>query len=61
MPYFNYQSQKIFYRELGSGKPLLMLHGDTASSTMFELLLPLYQAHFRVILIDFLGNFRIYK
>ena len=37
-------------------KPLVMLHGDTASSVMFELLLPLYQENFRVILIDFLGN-----
>lgn len=56
MSYFNYQTKRIFYTEVGCGKPLIMLHGDTASSTMFELLLPLYQEHFRVILIDFLGN-----
>lgn len=56
MSYFNYQSKRIFYTEVGCGKPLIMLHGDTASSTMFELLLPLYQENFRVILIDFLGN-----
>ena len=56
MLYFKYQSKRIFYKEVGSGKPLIMLHGDTASSTMFEMLLPLYQEHFRVILIDFLGN-----
>lgn len=56
MSYFEYQSKKIFYKEAGRGKPLIMLHGDTASSTMFEMLLPLYQEHFRVILIDFLGN-----
>ena len=56
MAYFNYQSKKIFYREVGVGKPLVMLHGDTASSVMFEFLLPLYQENFRVILIDFLGN-----
>ena len=41
MSYFNYQSKKIFYKEVGGGKPLVMLHGDTASSVMFELLLPL--------------------
>lgn len=35
---------------------LFMLHGDTASSIMFEMLLPLYQENFRVVLIDFLGN-----
>ena len=56
MSYFNYQLKKIFYKEVGGGKPLVMLHGDTASSVMFELLLPLYQENFRVILIDFLGN-----
>ena len=56
MPYFHYQSKKIYYRETGFGKPLVMLHGDTASSVMFEFLLPLYQESFRVILMDFLGN-----
>lgn len=56
MSYFIYQSKKIFYSVVGSGKPVIMLHGDTASSTMFELLLPLYQDNFKVILIDFLGN-----
>ena len=58
MAYFDYQSKRIFYREAGARKPLVMLHGDTASSVMFELLLPLYQKNFRVILIDFLGNGR---
>lgn len=56
MAYFNYQSRKIFYKETGVGKPLVMLHGDTASSVMFESVLPLYQKNFRVILIDFSGN-----
>lgn len=56
MSYFKYQSKRIFYKEIGCGKPLIMLHGDAVSSTMFEMLLPLYQEHFRVILIDFLGN-----
>lgn len=56
MTYFHYQSKRIFYKETGNGKPLIMLHGDTASSNMFDMLLPLYQEHYRVILIDFLGN-----
>lgn len=33
-----------------------MLHGDTASSVMFQFILPLYQENFRIILLDFLGN-----
>ena len=56
MSYLTFHSKKIFYKEAGHGKPLVMLHGDTASSVMFEFLLPLYQEHFRVILLDFLGN-----
>jgi pimeloyl-ACP methyl ester carboxylesterase len=56
MPYFKYHNKSIFYREIGSGTPLIFLHGNTASSKMFEPLLPLYQKNCRVILIDFLGN-----
>ena len=58
MPYFNFEDKKIFYKETGCGEPLFLLHGDTASGRMFEPLLPLYRKHFRVILIDFLGNGR---
>lgn len=56
MSYFIYQEKKIFYSETGNGTPVIMLHGDTASSTMFEMLLPLYLDNCKVILIDFLGN-----
>ncbi len=58
MSHFIFDGKRIFYEEAGRGKPLIMLHGDTASSRMFEFLLPLYQDNFRVILIDFLGNGR---
>ena len=56
MSYFIDQSKKIYYSEQGFGKPVVLLHGDTASSKMFEPLLPLYTEAFKVILIDFLGN-----
>ena len=58
MPYFPYQGKQIFYSESGTGRPLVMLHGNTASSVLFEFLLPLYQRDFRVIRMDFLGNGR---
>lgn len=58
MSYFYYQSKKIYYTEAGSGIPVLFLHGNTASSRMFELLMPLYEERFHVILIDFLGHGR---
>ncbi len=56
MSYFKYCDKSIFYKEYGKGEPLIFLHGNTASSKMFELLMPLYVENFRCILIDFLGN-----
>lgn len=58
MPYFEYRDKSIFYQEYGQGDPVVFLHGNTASSKMFELLMPLYAERFRCILIDFLGNGR---
>ena len=58
MSYFIYQSKKIYYTEAGNGKPVVFLHGNTASSKMFEPLLPLYEDYFKVILVDFLGHGR---
>ena len=55
MSYFYYQSKKIYYTEGGSGIPVLFLHGNTASSKMFELLMPLYEDRFHVILLIFWG------
>lgn len=56
MSYFYYESKKIYYTEIGCGKPVLFLHGNTASSRMFEPLQPLYSDRFHVILMDFLGH-----
>lgn len=56
MSFFKYRGQSVFYKEYGTGSPLIFLHGNTASSKMFELLMPLYAEKFRCILIDFLGN-----
>lgn len=56
MSYFEYRGKSVYYGEYGQGTPLIFLHGNTASSKMFELLMPLYSEKFRCILIDFLGN-----
>ena len=48
----------MFYQEAGEGPVLIFLHGNTASSRLFEPLLPLYTPHFRCVLLDFLGNGR---
>ncbi|QHQ62918.1 alpha/beta fold hydrolase [Anaerocolumna sedimenticola] len=56
MSYYNYQSKNIFYEEIGTGKPLLLLHGNTASSNMFLNIANQYAEKYKVILIDFLGH-----
>ena len=58
MPYFDYVGKKVYFQEIGKGKPCVFLHGNTASSRMFEPLLELYADSFKVILIDFMGNGR---
>lgn len=56
MAFFKYGDKNIYYDEIGAGLPVVLLHGDTASSKMFEYIIPLYANSFRVILMDFLGN-----
>ena len=58
MSYFYYQSKRIYFEKRGKGEPVVFLHGNTASSKMFEPLLPLYEESFEIIRIDFLGNGR---
>ncbi len=59
MSYFFISQKDLLHRNGESGKPVLFLHGNTASSRMFELLLPLYEDQFHIILIDFLGHGKI--
>lgn len=56
MPYFNYNGKNIYYKESGEGEPLLLLHGNTASSKMFDEIVSFYEVYFRLIRIDFLGH-----
>lgn len=58
MSYFNFDNKRIYYTELGEGTPLLLLHGNTASSNMFALVAEDYAKSFKVILMDFLGHGR---
>ena len=53
MSYFIYETKNIYYQVTGRGKPLMLLHGDTASSKMFEVLMPLYAEKFRCMTAGF--------
>lgn len=56
MGWFIFEGRRIYYTETGSGAPLLLLHGNTASSRMFAQADEQYSASFRVICLDFLGG-----
>jgi pimeloyl-ACP methyl ester carboxylesterase len=55
MAYFKYDNHNIYYEEIGNGSPLFLLHGNTASSKMFDDVIALYK-DFQIILVDFLGH-----
>jgi pimeloyl-ACP methyl ester carboxylesterase len=54
--YYQYNGRNVFYEEVGQGFPLLLLHGNSVSSKLFEHVLDLYKDNNRVLLIDFLGH-----
>lgn len=56
MSYFDINNKKMFFEEIGEGKPLFFLHGNTASSKMFTNIIDLYKNNYKVILVDFLGH-----
>ena len=47
---------KMFYEERGSGPPLILLHGGTATSSMWQPQIPFFVQHFRVITPDSRGH-----
>ena len=55
MSYFEHEGNRIFYEEIGEGKPLILLHGNTASSKMLAPIIPLFSEKHHVITMDFLG------
>jgi len=56
MSYFKFEDSKIYYKVLGEGKPLIIIHGDTASSKMFMPELKFYSQSFKVIVVDLVGQ-----
>ena len=56
MSYFVFEHKRLYYHESGTGRPLLFLHGNTASSNMYVQITDRYKQDFNVILLDFLGH-----
>ena len=56
MAYLKFENKAVFYEVIGSGYPLLLLHGNTASSKMFSSIVEMYSTDFKIILIDYPGH-----
>ena len=48
----------VYYDEYGQGEPLILLHGGTLSSQMWQAQIPTFSAHFRVLIPDSRGHGR---
>jgi pimeloyl-ACP methyl ester carboxylesterase len=46
----------MYYQEYGSGRPLILIHGGTVTSNMWQPFLPSFVPHFRVITPDSRGH-----
>jgi pimeloyl-ACP methyl ester carboxylesterase len=46
----------MYFQEYGSGQPLILLHGGTVSSNMWQPFLPPFVSHFRVMAPDSRGH-----
>src|SRR5579859_2542139 len=47
--------QRLFYRIIGAGKPLVLIHGHAASGATWHPVLPLLAQHYQVICVDLPG------
>lgn len=56
MPYFKFDNNNVYFRIEGAGIPIILLHGNTASSNMFARVESMYADYFKVITIDFPGH-----
>lgn len=55
MPKFEYKGLTLFYREGGAGRPLVILHGNTASSAMHGGEIAHFARNFHVVAPDLIG------
>ena len=58
MAFFSYRNRSVYYEQLGTGSPVLLLHGNTASGRMFEEVKKIFLNDFEVIIPDYPGHGR---
>lgn len=54
--YANVNGIRIYYEQYGEGEPLLLLHGNSSSISLFEKQIPEFSKQFRVIAVDTRGQ-----
>ena len=58
MPYAKTNGINLHYREYGKGEPLVLIHGLGSSLESWDVQVPIYSEHFRVIALDNRGSGR---
>jgi pimeloyl-ACP methyl ester carboxylesterase len=56
LAFFEFEGKQIYYEVMGEGKPLLMLHGNSVSSALFDSCKLFFSQYYKVILMDFPGH-----
>lgn len=46
MAYMNYQNKRVYYEVIGKGENIVLLHGNTGSSKMFESIIPILKERY---------------
>lgn len=56
MSYFTFEGKDIYYEVHGEGKPFLVLNGIMMSTNSWQVFIPSFSAHNKLILMDFLDQ-----
>jgi pimeloyl-ACP methyl ester carboxylesterase len=56
LAFFELDNCKIYYEVFGKGNPLLLLHGNSVSSKLFDNYIDFYSDNFQVIIMDYPGH-----
>jgi hypothetical protein len=48
MPFFKYNGYNVYYEETREGFPLIVLHGNSVSSKLFDYVIDLYSENNRI-------------
>lgn len=56
--FFNYDGTKIYYEDIGTGKPLLLLHNFFNTADSWKPYVEVYSKQFRTIAVDMMGHGR---